>query len=84
MMGKWLSGVLLGTLLGATGCCSWCKRHCPQTTAYQPAPAYPAQPCGCYPAGPVPVTTSAPPPPAQLPPGTNWGQPRTTCTCTCQ
>jgi hypothetical protein len=83
MMGKWFGRVLLGALFGATGCCSWCERHCPQTAAYQPIAGYPAQPCGCYPAGYAPVTTNAPP--VQLPPaGPNWAQPRTVCTCTCQ
>ena len=73
----WLA--LLG-LLGMTGCCSWCEKHCstchPATTA-----AYPAPTC-CVPCAPVqqvaPVANYQAPPPQ---PG--WNRTfNANCTCT--
>lgn len=68
MARRWFGplAALTGLVL-ATGCCSWCERHCPHPQACAPA-CYPVQPCcppPCTPAGYTPAAA----------PATSWNNP---------
>jgi hypothetical protein len=68
---RWAMWAVLVSVVGLTGCCSWCERNCPQCHA----PA--AQPC-CYPAAANYQQPAPPPPPVY------GAAPRQmNCTCTC-
>jgi hypothetical protein len=62
----------IAVVLGSTGCCSWCDKHCSE--CHQPPPGY--VPAGYVPAaGCAPAPACCPPANACAPGGAAWTAP---------